>query len=104
MSLNELSKEQLIQKLEFLELENNSLKQQLGKTDGIVGTRHHIQQQQRSNATLTAEEYRRYGRQMQVPEIGISTQRKLKQSKVLVIGAGRPRMSSLTVSNRCRCW
>lgn len=37
---------------------------------------------------LSKEEYRRYGRQMIVPSIGLPGQVRLKQSSVLVIGAG----------------
>ncbi|KAH8815487.1 molybdenum cofactor synthesis protein-like protein [Xylogone sp. PMI_703] len=37
---------------------------------------------------LSAEEYRRYGRQMIVPHIGIQGQLRLKKSSVLIVGAG----------------
>ncbi|KAH8602616.1 hypothetical protein B0O99DRAFT_498519 [Bisporella sp. PMI_857] len=37
---------------------------------------------------LSSEEYRRYGRQMIVPSIGIQGQLRLKQAKVLIVGAG----------------
>ena len=37
---------------------------------------------------LSKEEYRRYGRQMIVPSVGLPGQLRLKQSSVLVIGAG----------------
>lgn len=37
---------------------------------------------------LTTEEWSRYNRQLILPEIGIAGQEKLKQAKVLVIGAG----------------
>lgn len=37
---------------------------------------------------LTLEEFRRYGRQMVLPEIGLHGQIKIKSSSVLVIGAG----------------
>ncbi|TVY52981.1 Adenylyltransferase and sulfurtransferase uba4, partial [Lachnellula suecica] len=37
---------------------------------------------------LSAEEYKRYGRQMIVPDIGIQGQLRLKAAKVLIIGAG----------------
>ncbi|EPE28084.1 Activating enzyme of the ubiquitin-like protein [Glarea lozoyensis ATCC 20868] len=37
---------------------------------------------------LTPDEYKRYGRQMIVPNIGIQGQLNLKNSKVLIIGAG----------------
>lgn len=37
---------------------------------------------------LTHEEYHRYGRQMIVPEVGFDGQLRLKQARVLVVGAG----------------
>jgi sulfur-carrier protein adenylyltransferase/sulfurtransferase len=37
---------------------------------------------------LTTREIRRYSRQIMLPEIGITGQEKLKQAKILVIGAG----------------
>lgn len=37
---------------------------------------------------LSKEEYRRYGRQMVVPSIGLPGQLQLKKSSVLIIGAG----------------
>ncbi|RMJ27436.1 hypothetical protein PHISP_01692 [Aspergillus sp. HF37] len=48
----------------------------------------------RNNATgkrnwpLLPEEYRRYGRQMIVPQLGLQGQRRLRSSKVLIVGAG----------------
>lgn len=40
------------------------------------------------NDTLTNREMRRYGKQIMLPEIGISGQEKLKKARVLVVGAG----------------
>jgi sulfur-carrier protein adenylyltransferase/sulfurtransferase len=40
------------------------------------------------NNILSVREIRRYSRQILIPEIGIKGQEKLKQSKVLVVGAG----------------
>jgi adenylyltransferase/sulfurtransferase len=37
---------------------------------------------------LTAEEYKRYGRQMIMPEIGLHGQLRLKNAKVLIVGVG----------------
>ncbi|GAD93921.1 sulfurtransferase uba4 [Paecilomyces variotii No. 5] len=37
---------------------------------------------------LLAEEYRRYGRQMIVPQVGLEGQLKLRSSSVLIVGAG----------------
>ncbi|HEX9615487.1 MAG TPA: molybdopterin-synthase adenylyltransferase MoeB [Bacteroidota bacterium] len=43
---------------------------------------------QHSGTDLTREEVRRYGRHLIMPEVGLEGQRKLKASKVLLIGAG----------------
>jgi sulfur-carrier protein adenylyltransferase/sulfurtransferase len=37
---------------------------------------------------LSPREIRRYGKQIMIPEIGLAGQEKLKQSKILVVGAG----------------
>ena len=37
---------------------------------------------------LTAEQYKRYGRHLILPEVGVEGQKKLLQSKVLIIGTG----------------
>lgn len=37
---------------------------------------------------LTLPEYQRYGRQMILPRFGLTGQLKLRQAKVLVVGAG----------------
>ncbi len=37
---------------------------------------------------LDREEYRRYSRHFSLPQIGLAEQRRLKQSSVLIIGAG----------------
>lgn len=38
--------------------------------------------------TLTAEEFRRYGRHLLMPEVGLEGQKKLKAAAVLLVGAG----------------
>ena len=38
--------------------------------------------------TITPKEYRRYGRHLIIPEVGMEGQRRLKAAKVLVIGTG----------------
>jgi len=37
---------------------------------------------------LSPREIRRYGRQIMIPEIGVTGQEKLKNAKILVVGAG----------------
>ncbi|KAL5003085.1 Molybdopterin-synthase sulfurtransferase [Aspergillus recurvatus] len=44
--------------------------------------------QTKSRWPLYGEEYRRYGRQMIVPQLGLQGQLKLRNAKVLIIGAG----------------
>ena len=39
-------------------------------------------------AVISQDEYRRYGRHLIMPEVGIAGQERLKSSKVLVVGAG----------------
>lgn len=90
----DLTVEQLKQKVEALELENAQLKSELNQggiirvsstTTNTLGT----DQTPLSTTTLTLEEYKRYGRQMIVPQFNSQTgQLALKNSKILVIGAG----------------
>lgn len=68
---------ELRREIEALKKENKELKAQK------------LNDNKKSVCALSLEEYRRYGRQMQVPEFGgLSSQLKLKNSKILVIGAG----------------
>lgn len=41
-----------------------------------------------AGGNLTTQEYRQYSRHLLLPEVGVEGQRKLKQSSVLVVGAG----------------
>ena len=67
---------ELLEEVEALKKENKELKAK-------------IHDDTRNSDILSLEEYRRYGRQMQVPEFGgLSSQIKLKKSSILVIGAG----------------
>ena len=68
--------------LAALKLENAVLRKQLASNNNKNGTSD-------SPHPLSLEEYRRYGRQMIVEDIGgLKSQLKLKAAKVLVIGAG----------------
>ncbi|GMM58785.1 Uba4 protein [Maudiozyma humilis] len=90
------SMEELQREVERLQLENARLKEQLEKAElneQLAGSRESTDPKPQNNATdkypLTLEEYHRYGRQMIVEETGgVEGQVKLKNAKVLVIGAG----------------
>lgn len=72
--------EELLARIKTLELENSQLKKQLDRSPEISPI---------PNSQLSLEEYARYGRQMIVPQFGsLPAQIKLKQSKILVVGAG----------------
>lgn len=90
----------LLERIKQLELENEKLKTSLDAVHGSssnlesaskVSQERNLSQDTKLNnpSHLTLEEYRRYGRQMIVPEFGsLDSQLKLKESKILVIGAG----------------
>ncbi|KAI9374139.1 hypothetical protein BJX61DRAFT_338969 [Aspergillus egyptiacus] len=70
-------------KLELQEAEEAALKRTQNATD--LDT---ISSQPRTNWPLSKEEYRRYGRQMIVSQVGLQGQLKLRKAKVLIVGAG----------------
>ena len=51
---------------------------------------------------LSSREIRRYSKQIMLPEIGIKGQEKLKQAKVLVVGAGGLGSPGTSISDSCR--
>lgn len=77
-----------------LELQNENLKRRLNSEEKNENEifENYPQSPQRNlpkNESLSLEEYRRYGRQMIVPEFGsLPSQLNLQRSKILVIGAG----------------
>ncbi|KAI5955475.1 cnxF [Candida theae] len=74
------TEDDLRRKIELLELENERLK----KTSS-EGTHPYS----KVDGWFSLDEYKRYGRQMIVPEFGsLESQKKLKSSKVLVVGTG----------------
>ncbi|ONH65991.1 Adenylyltransferase and sulfurtransferase UBA4 [Cyberlindnera fabianii] len=78
-----MSQEDLLEELTRLRAENASLRAQ-------VSSQHHTEPTNTSKLVngLTHDEYKRYGRQMIVPQVGFTGQLSLKHSKVLVVGAG----------------
>lgn len=51
---------------------------------------------------LSREEVNRYSRHLLIPNVGIEGQRRIKNAKVLVIGAGGPGFAHLAVLGRGR--
>ncbi|GMF97833.1 hypothetical protein B5S30_g281 [[Candida] boidinii] len=87
--MSEDRESELLKIIEDLKSENEYLKSTISKNSKNENDTININvKDESSEYPLTLEEYRRYGRQMTVPELGISGQLKLKASKVLVIGAG----------------
>lgn len=79
--MDHLSKSELLQYINTLIAENQSLKHQLVQNDNKFP--------EINGSGLSLDEFKRYGRQMIVPEFGsLPSQKKLKTAKVLIIGAG----------------
>ncbi|KAL4928763.1 Molybdopterin-synthase sulfurtransferase [Aspergillus undulatus] len=57
-------------------------------TDTTTTTTTEVKKEGKSKWPLLSEEYRRYGRQMIVPQVGLQGQLKLRGAKVLIVGAG----------------
>jgi adenylyltransferase and sulfurtransferase len=72
----------LSERIEQLEKELADLRLQQSAQKSRTDTNSH------SRLPLELEEYVRYGRQMIIPQVGLRGQMALKQSAVLVIGAG----------------
>lgn len=64
--------------------ENKHLRKKIVELESKLGQSN----QQDHEWPLTLEEYQRYGRQLITPQVGINGQLALKNSKVLVVGAG----------------
>lgn len=92
--MTDLSKEELLQRIQQLEKENEQLKavalQSLHTLRYNQSCSHSLQQSNSVNEEpLSLEEFKRYGRQMIVPKFGsLNAQKKLRSSKILVVGAG----------------
>lgn len=85
-----MSESDIRQRLEQLELENSRLKQENASLkQSLPQPVNSSQDFTKIDANFSLDEYKRYGRQMIVPEFGsLKSQIKLKNSKILVIGAG----------------
>ncbi|KAL2810096.1 hypothetical protein BJX63DRAFT_329866 [Aspergillus granulosus] len=71
-------------KRELQEAEESASK---SRTTNNIGPKK-IQTRPERKWPLVDEEYRRYGRQMIVPQVGLQGQLKLREAKVLIVGAG----------------
>lgn len=88
----EIKAELLREKIRVVEQELQNLKTQLASLEkstkeGTVKTASAVLNESQK-WPLSQEEYKRYGRQMIVPNIGLEGQQKLKNAKILIVGAG----------------
>lgn len=87
--MNDLSREDLLQKIRLLELENAKLKESKSAVSTVSDQYEYDAKYPKIDEYFSSDEYKRYGRQMIVPQFGsLISQVKLKKSKVLFIGAG----------------
>ncbi|KAL9096515.1 MAG: hypothetical protein Q9165_001512 [Trypethelium subeluteriae] len=56
--------------------------------DGLPSKKSHVGAEEHGRWELELEEYRRYGRQLILPEIGLQGQLRLKDAKICIIGTG----------------
>ncbi|CDK25043.1 unnamed protein product [Kuraishia capsulata CBS 1993] len=81
-SINDLAKE-----LELLKLENRRLSELIA-TPTVTSRETSQETTPDLDLPLSLDEYKRYGRQMIVPQLRLNGQLKLKSAKILVVGAG----------------
>lgn len=87
--MNDLSREDLLEKIRLLELENAKLKESKSAVATVSDQCEYDAKYPKIDEYFSSDEYKRYGRQMIVPQFGsLMSQVKLKKSKVLFIGAG----------------
>lgn len=78
-----MTQESLDEELRRLKFENEQLRQKL-----LLKESEEKLKSDSDGSEFTLDEYKRYGRQMIVPQVTFEGQRKLKKARVLVIGAG----------------
>lgn len=87
--MNDSSKDDLLERIKQLELENTQLKESISTLSNVSDQSEYDAKYPKIDECFSLDEYKRYGRQMIVPQFGsLGSQVKLKKSKVLVIGAG----------------
>ena len=94
--MDDLSRDDLIRELKKKEAENEVLRQRLEKYENLSTSIHSISSKDLQNfslmtkdvSSLTHEEVARYSRQLILPELGPTGQKKLVASSVLIVGCG----------------